>query len=155
MVTRWKRVAGIAGRIAAPPCKKFAGGLFPPVSSARPWACPEVWMSRGEMAMPEELEVPKCAHVGAGHASSIPPATHTPPCGWTGRAVCDTRVWMPVCAWRGGCVLAVSRLLCGCSFYVLFTAEKVLSYKWGLQKALKMAWSHFSCCIGESPSVLH
>lgn len=106
MVTRWKRVAGIAGRIAAPPCKKFAGGLFPPVSSARLWACPQVWMSRGVMAMPEELEVPKCAHVGAGYASSIPPATHTPVAGLAG-------LWLThVCV--NACVCLEGWLCAGC-----------------------------------------
>lgn len=86
MVTRPKRVAGIAG---CTPVEEEPEAL---VSSARL----RVWMSREGLAMPEELDVPLCAPVGAGVMPPPSPLPHTPPCGWTGRVLCDTCVWLPV-----------------------------------------------------------
>lgn len=82
MVTRPKRVAGIAG---CTPVEELPEAL---VSSARL----RVWMSREGLAMPEELDVPLCAPVGAGVMPPPSPLPHTPPCGWTGRVLCDTCV---------------------------------------------------------------
>lgn len=87
MVTRLKRLAGIAGRIAAPLCEKFAYRLFPLVSSTRLWACPQIWVSEEGMVV-AEMHNFICVHmwvqVGAGHVFSISPChTHLCICGWT------------------------------------------------------------------------
>lgn len=86
-VTRLKRLAGIAGRIAAPLCKKSAYRLFLLVSSARLRTRPQIWVRREGMIVPEVHNF-ICAHmwmqVGAGHAFSISRYhMHLCICGWT------------------------------------------------------------------------
>lgn len=116
-------MAGIAGRTAATLWEKFACGLFPLVSSAGLWAHPQVWMSREGMAVPEELDVPICAPVGAGHASSIPlPNTHSV-AGLAGS--CVTHVCDCLClegCFCDGCSQGALRMLI---FYLIYSREGV------------------------------
>ena len=86
-----------------------------------------------------------------------PRAIHTQPCGWTGRAVCDTGVNACVClegCLCAGCFQAAFWMFVS---YLVYSREGVvrqMGFAEGPKNGQTFAWSHFPCCISESPSVL-
>lgn len=97
MVTRLKRLAGIAGRIAVLLCKKLANRLFLRVSSVRLRARPQIWVSRADMVMPEVHDF-ICAAYGCR-------------CGW----LCLLRLTLPSAHLYCGCTIStVPGHVCDC-----------------------------------------
>lgn len=125
------------------------------VSSARLWARPQVWMSREGLAVPEELDVPLGAPVGAARVPSIPPChTHTPVAGLMG--LCVTHVCDCPClegCWCAGCSQEALWMLI---LYLIYSRESsVLQMRFaeGPKNGQTFAWINFPCCISESPTV--
>lgn len=154
MVTRWERVAGVAGRIAAPPWKKnqeFTGQL-----------CKAMGSSSGldEQRGAGSARGARCAHgcpCGCSSCPLHPLLPHTHPCGWTGGVVCDTRVWLPVTClegcWCAGCSQEALWMLI---LYLIYSRESVvlqMKFAEDPKNGQTFAWIHFPYSISEFPTV--
>lgn len=151
MVTRRKRVAGIAGRIAAPPWKKnqkFTGQL-----------CKAVGSSSGldeQRGSGNAKRSSMCPWVPLWVSCPLHPPCHTHPpvAGLVGS--CVTHVCDCPClqgCWCAGCSQAALWMLI---LYLIYSRKCVVQqmrFAEGPKNGQIFAWSHFPCCIRESPSL--